>query len=48
MPQASDSESIVGASELATLKARFAATEAEVERLAALVERLCRELDVRP
>jgi uncharacterized protein YceH (UPF0502 family) len=43
-----DPESIVPASELNALKARVAATEAELARLAALVERLCRDLDVRP
>ena len=48
LPVASDDESIVAMSELAALKARLAAAENEVGRLGALVERLCRELDVRP
>jgi uncharacterized protein len=48
MPAATDGDSIVAASELAAVKARLSATEAEVARLTALVERLCRELDVRP
>ncbi|HEY2560876.1 MAG TPA: YceH family protein [Caldimonas sp.] len=48
LPVAADDESIVPASELAGLKARLSATEAEVARLATLVERLCRELDIRP
>ncbi len=48
LPAAADGESIVSTSELAALKARIAATEGEVARLAGLVERLCRELDVRP
>ena len=43
-----DPESIVPASELSALKARVAATETELARLATLVERLCRDLDVRP
>jgi hypothetical protein len=48
LPVAVDAESIVPASELAALKTRVSATEAEVARLATLVERLCRELDIRP
>jgi uncharacterized protein YceH (UPF0502 family) len=48
LPVAADDESIVATSELAALKARLAAAENEVARLGALVERLCRELDVRP
>jgi len=48
LPAAADDDSIVSTSELAGLKARLAATESEVARLAALVERLCRDLDVRP
>jgi len=48
LPAAADDDSIVSTSELAVLKARLAATESEVARLAALVERLCRDLDVRP
>ena len=48
LPAAVDEESIVSTSELAALKARVAAAESEVARLGALVERLCRELDVRP
>jgi uncharacterized protein YceH (UPF0502 family) len=48
LPMASESEAIVPASELAAMKARLAATEAEVGRLRALVDRLYSELDVRP
>jgi len=48
LPVAAEGEAIVATSELAAMKLRLAATEAEVTRLAALVERLCRELDVRP
>jgi hypothetical protein len=48
LPVASDDESIVPASELAALKRRLSATEAQVARLVSLVERLCRELDIRP
>jgi hypothetical protein len=48
LPVAVDDQSIVPASELAALKTRMSATEAEVARLATLVERLCRELDIRP
>ncbi|HEY2189135.1 MAG TPA: YceH family protein [Caldimonas sp.] len=48
LPVAVDAESIVPASELAALKTRVSATEAEIARLATLVERLCRELDIRP
>jgi uncharacterized protein YceH (UPF0502 family) len=47
-PMAADSEAIVPASELAALKARVAASEAELARLRGLVERLCSELDLRP
>ena len=48
LPVASESEAIVPASELAALKVRLAATEAEIGRLRALVDRLYAELDVRP
>ena len=48
LPVASDTESIVASSELTALKARVAATETELARLTSLVDRLCRELDVRP
>ncbi|HEX4235709.1 MAG TPA: YceH family protein [Caldimonas sp.] len=48
LPVAVDDESIIPASELAALKTRLSAAEAEVARLSSLVERLCRELDVRP
>ena len=48
LPVASDTESIVASSELTALKARVAATETELARLTGLVDRLCRELDVRP
>lgn len=48
LPVAPESESIVATRELAALKTRIAATEAEVARLTSLVERLCRDLDVRP
>lgn len=48
LPVALEGEAIVPVSELAALKARLAATEAEVERLHALVDRLCRELDIAP
>jgi uncharacterized protein YceH (UPF0502 family) len=48
LPVASESEAIVPASELAALKARLAATEAELGRLRVLVDRLYAELDVRP
>jgi hypothetical protein len=48
LPVATDSEAIVPASELAALKARVAASEAELARLRGLVERLCSELDLRP
>ncbi|MBV9890844.1 MAG: YceH family protein [Rhizobacter sp.] len=48
LPVAAEGESIIQTSEVAALKARLAATEGEVARLAALIERLCRDLDVRP
>ena len=48
VPTASDIESIVPVSELAALRARVAATEDELARLTGLVDRLCRELDVKP
>ena len=48
LPVGTDSEAIVPASELAALKARVAASEAELTRLRGLVERLCSELDLRP
>lgn len=48
LPAAADGESIVTTSELAALKARIAAAEAEIARLTGLVERLCRDLDVQP
>jgi uncharacterized protein YceH (UPF0502 family) len=48
LPVGTDSEAIVPASELAALKARVAASEAEFTRLRGLVERLCSELDLRP
>jgi uncharacterized protein YceH (UPF0502 family) len=48
LPVASESEAIVPASELAAVKARLSATEAEIGRLRALVDRLYTELDVRP
>jgi uncharacterized protein YceH (UPF0502 family) len=48
MPAAIEGEASVPASELAALKARLAATEAEIGRLRALVDRLYVELDVRP
>jgi uncharacterized protein YceH (UPF0502 family) len=48
LPVASESEAIVPASELAAMKARLAATEAELGRLRTLVDRLYSELDVRP
>jgi hypothetical protein len=48
LPAAADGDAFVATSELASLKLRMAATEAEVARLASLVERLCRDLDVRP
>ncbi|HEV7577224.1 MAG TPA: YceH family protein [Caldimonas sp.] len=44
---ASDDETIVPVSELATLKARVAMAETELERLRALVERLYGELDIK-
>ncbi|MEO7115787.1 MAG: YceH family protein [Caldimonas sp.] len=43
-----DDDAIVPASELAAVKARLSAAEAEIERLRALVEGLCAELDVKP
>jgi len=48
LPVAADDESIVATSDVAALKARLAAAEGEIARLGALVERLCRELDIRP
>jgi uncharacterized protein len=48
LPVASESEAIVPASELAGVKARLAAAEAEIGRLRGLVDRLYTELDVRP
>jgi uncharacterized protein YceH (UPF0502 family) len=48
LPVGTDSEAIVPASELAALKARVAASEAELTRLRGLVERLWSELDLRP
>jgi uncharacterized protein len=47
LPTASDVEWFVPVSELAALKVRVSATDAELARLKSLVERLCRELDVR-
>ena len=47
MPSAADAEVHLPDTELAALKARLAATEAEVGRLAALVARVCAELDIR-
>jgi uncharacterized protein len=46
-PAASDGEAIVPVSELAALKSRVAAAEAELDRLRGLVERLYGELDIR-
>ena len=43
---AGDAESIVSASELAALKARVASTEAELDRLRDLIDRLYTELDL--
>jgi uncharacterized protein len=48
LPTAGPEEAIVPASELAGVKARLSAAEAELGRLRALVERLCAELDVKP
>ena len=48
MPAAGQDEAFVPASELAAVKARLSAVEAELGRLRALVERLCVELDVKP
>jgi uncharacterized protein YceH (UPF0502 family) len=48
LPIAGESEAIVPASELAGVKARLAAAEAEIGRLRGLVDRLYAELDVRP
>jgi uncharacterized protein YceH (UPF0502 family) len=48
MPIALESEAIVPTSELAALKVRLLATEAELARLRALVDRLYSELDVKP
>jgi uncharacterized protein YceH (UPF0502 family) len=47
LPVAADGDAIVPASELAAVKARLSATEAEVARLRALVDRLCLELDIK-
>lgn len=41
-------DAIVPASELAAVKARLSAAEAEIGRLRGLVERLCADLDVKP
>ncbi len=46
-PAASESEAIVPASELAALKSRVSAAEAELDRLRGWVERLYTELDIR-
>ena len=43
---ASHDEDIVPISELTSVKTRLTAAEAEIDRLRALVERLCKELDV--
>ncbi len=43
---AADGEDFVAVSELAALKARLAAAEAEIAALRSLVERLCAELDI--
>ena len=48
LPVASDAETFLPESELAALKARLAASEAELGRLGALVSRLCAELDIKP
>ena len=48
MPRAVDGDTPVAEGELAALKARLAATEAELARLAGLVDRVCRELDIQP
>ena len=48
MPAAADGDVFLPETELAALRARLAVTEAEVSRLAALVARLCAELDVKP
>jgi uncharacterized protein YceH (UPF0502 family) len=45
--QTVEGDDILPASELAAVKARLSAAEAEIERLRSLVERLCRELDVK-
>ena len=45
---AAHDEAIVPASELAAVKARLSAAEAEVGRLRGIVERLCAELDIKP